>query len=103
VLATQAYIGRRKEQFREEFLFALKMLQEGQATRTVKPEGTDGYVEQLRYLVGCIQAGTRPTVVTARDGLSAVEICEAEEKSVQTGLPVNLLALTRTLETVKSV
>ena len=33
VLATQAYLGRRKEQFREEFLFALKMLQEGHATR----------------------------------------------------------------------
>jgi lytic murein transglycosylase len=33
VLATQAYVGKRKEQFREEFLFALKMLQEGQATR----------------------------------------------------------------------
>jgi lytic murein transglycosylase len=31
VLATQAYLGKRKEQFREEFLFALKMLQEGQA------------------------------------------------------------------------
>src|SRR5205085_11729930 len=27
-LATQAYLGRRKEQFREEFLLALKMLQE---------------------------------------------------------------------------
>jgi len=29
VLATQAYLGRRKVQFREEFLLALKMLQEG--------------------------------------------------------------------------
>jgi lytic murein transglycosylase len=29
VLATQAYLGRRKEQFREEFLFALKMVQDG--------------------------------------------------------------------------
>ena len=31
-LATQAYLGRRKEQFREEFLLALKMLEEGQVT-----------------------------------------------------------------------
>jgi lytic murein transglycosylase len=30
-LATQAYLGRRKEQFRDEFLLALKMLQEGHA------------------------------------------------------------------------
>jgi lytic murein transglycosylase len=29
VLATQAYVGRRKDQFREEFLLALKILQEG--------------------------------------------------------------------------
>jgi lytic murein transglycosylase len=31
-LATQAHLGRRKEQFREEFLLALKMLQEGHVT-----------------------------------------------------------------------
>jgi lytic murein transglycosylase len=29
VLATQAYVGRRKEKFREEFLIALKILEEG--------------------------------------------------------------------------
>ena len=32
MLATQAYLGRRKDQFRQEFLLALKMLQEGHAT-----------------------------------------------------------------------
>jgi len=32
-LATQAYLGRRKEIFREEFLLTLKMLQEGHVTR----------------------------------------------------------------------
>ena len=31
VLATQAYLGRRKDLFREEFLLALKMLEEGDA------------------------------------------------------------------------
>jgi lytic murein transglycosylase len=31
-LATQAYLGRRKEQFREEFLLALKIVQEGHVT-----------------------------------------------------------------------
>ncbi len=34
VLATQGYLGRRKEQFREEFLYALKLLQEGHAKRS---------------------------------------------------------------------
>ena len=37
-----------------------------------------------------IRSGQPPTVVTAQDGLSAVEICEAEEKSVQTGQPVRV-------------
>jgi len=31
VLATQAYMGKRKDMFRQEFLLALKMLEEGQA------------------------------------------------------------------------
>ena len=31
VLATQAYLGRRKDQFREEFLYALKIVQDGHA------------------------------------------------------------------------
>ena len=33
VLATQAYLGRRKDKFREEFLLALQILQRGDATR----------------------------------------------------------------------
>jgi lytic murein transglycosylase len=33
VLATQAYLGRRKDHFRREFLLALKILQEGHARR----------------------------------------------------------------------
>ena len=33
VVATQAYVGRRKEQFRNEFLAALKILDEGHVTR----------------------------------------------------------------------
>jgi lytic murein transglycosylase len=35
-LATQAYVGRRKEQFREEFVLALKMVQEGHARLDMK-------------------------------------------------------------------
>jgi lytic murein transglycosylase len=33
VLATQAYVGRRKEQYRNEFVLALKMIGEGDVTR----------------------------------------------------------------------
>ena len=69
---------------------ALRVDEEGKPTRIVKPDGVDGYVEELRHLISAIQSGHAPTVVTAQDGLSAVEICEAEEKSVQTGAVVQL-------------
>jgi predicted dehydrogenase len=69
---------------------ALHLMEEGKPVRTVKPEGVDGYVEELRHFISAIRSGQPPTVVTAADGLSAVEICEAEEKSVQTGRVVEL-------------
>ena len=69
---------------------ALQLLEEGKSPQVIKPEGVDGYVEELRHLVNSIQAGQPPTIVTAADGLSAVEICEAEEKSIQTGSVVRL-------------
>jgi len=69
---------------------ALQLSEEGENARTVPTAGTDGYIEQLRHLVNCIQIGQRPAVVTARDGLNAVEICEAEEQSIRTGMPVKL-------------
>lgn len=61
---------------------ALRLSEEGQSPRTVVCPGPDGYVLELQHFLNAIQSGTKPTVVTARDALSAVEICEAEEKSV---------------------
>ena len=69
---------------------ALRVDEEGQASRIVKCEGPDGYGGELRHFLQAIQTGKPPTVVTAQDGLSAVEICEAEEKSVKTGQVVSL-------------
>jgi predicted dehydrogenase len=69
---------------------ALKVFVEGKGAQVVKCEGTDGYVGELRHMVDSIVKGQPPTVVTAEDGLSAVEICEAEEKSVKTGQVVTL-------------
>jgi len=69
---------------------ALRVDVEGQPTRIIKPEGVDGYVEELRHFITAIQTGKAPSIVTAADGLSAVEICEAEEKSIQTGSVVKL-------------
>jgi len=44
----------------------------------------------VHYFVDCVANQRRPKIVTARDGLTALEICEAEEKSIQTGKPVAL-------------
>ena len=38
----------------------------------------------------CIEKGGAPRRVTAEDGVTAVEICEAEEESIRTGRPVPL-------------
>ena len=59
--------------------------EQGKAPRVVKSAGGDGYSGEIRYMLEAIQSGKAPKVVTARDGLSAVQICEAEAKSVRTG------------------
>ncbi len=69
---------------------ALKLFENGKGPRTVQCEGGDGYVGELKHLLESIRAGRPPTVVTAQDGQSAVEICEAEERSIKTGLIVSL-------------
>ncbi len=62
----------------------------GKDTQVIDIEGPDGYGEEIRYVVDCALNGKKPAVVTAQDGLSALEICEAEEKSVRTGQVVPL-------------
>lgn len=64
---------------------ALRLFEAGQAPRTIQPTGGDGYRGELAHLVESIAAGRAPTVVTPRDGLSAIEICEAEDESIRTG------------------
>lgn len=69
---------------------ALKLFEQGKGARVVPPEPGDGYIGELGYMIDCIGQGRAPARVTAQDGLSAVEICEAEEESIRTGQPVRL-------------
>jgi len=64
---------------------ALRLFEPGRAGRTVSLEPGDGYVQELSYLVGCLREGRAPERVTLADALSAVEICEAEERSIRSG------------------
>jgi predicted dehydrogenase len=50
----------------------------------------DGFVQELRHFVQSIERKKKPTVVTVEDAVTSIEICEAEEKSVKTGVVVNL-------------
>jgi predicted dehydrogenase len=69
---------------------ALKVFENGQKPRVITCKGPDGYVGELSHMIDSIQNGHPPTIVTPQDGLSAVEICEAEEKSIRLGRPVKL-------------
>lgn len=69
---------------------ALCLNEEGKPARTVTLDVSDGYVGELRHMIQSILAGKPPTAVTARDGLQAIEICEAEEQSVKSGKVVSL-------------
>ena len=64
---------------------ALVVTGQGKGRRVVELGGSDGYSGEIRYMLAAIQSGKAPKVVTAQDGLSAVEICEAEARSVRTG------------------
>lgn len=68
----------------------LRVFEDGKPPGVVKCDGPDGYGGELRYMIESILAGTPPTVVTAQDGLSAVEICEAAEQSIKSGQVISL-------------
>jgi predicted dehydrogenase len=68
----------------------LKVFEKDQMARSVTCEGPDGYVRELQHMIAAINTGRPPSIVTAEDALSAVEICEAEEKSVKSGQWVTL-------------
>ncbi len=69
---------------------ALQISRSGRKQRLLKPAGTDGYSAEIRYFVNCVARGEKPSVVTAYDCVTALEILRAEEKSVRTGRVVRL-------------
>jgi len=68
---------------------ALKLMAAGK-TEIIKGDGSDGYQGEVGHMIECIQNGRPPSIVTGQDGLSSVEICEAEERSIASGQVVRL-------------
>jgi predicted dehydrogenase len=69
---------------------AMQVIEKEKAPRFVAYDGPDGYGEEVRYVVECARLGKEPSTVTARDGFTALQICEAEEKSLKTGQVVEV-------------
>ena len=69
---------------------AMRIVEHGKAPLTIKLEAGDGYAHEINYIVDCVKNRKAPSVVTGTDGLTALEICEAEEKSILTGQVVKL-------------
>ncbi|MBS7539795.1 lytic murein transglycosylase [Ancylobacter lacus] len=79
VLATQAYVGRRREKFQEEFLAALKILDEGHVTRAQMKSSWAGALgltqfmpsDYLRYGVDLDGDGTANIWTSVPEALAA--------------------------------
>ena len=69
----------------------LKLFRPGQPAEVIKCSGADGYVQELQHIFEAIQKGVAPSVVTMADGLAAIQICEAEEKSIQSKSAVEII------------
>ena len=63
----------------------LRLFENDGQSHVITPAPGDGYLGELAYMVDCISNNRAPRVVTARDGASAVEICEAEGESIRSG------------------
>ena len=67
----------------------LRLFEVGKEKQIIECEGTDGYAGELAHFIDSIRSGQTPSV-SAAEGLCTVEICAAEEKSVQSGQSVKL-------------
>lgn len=68
----------------------LKIYEEGKDPVVHKASAMDGYLGEIRYFVDCVKEGKPPSLVTAADGLSAIEVCEAEEMSIRLHQPMTV-------------
>jgi predicted dehydrogenase len=69
---------------------AMQVTEQGQSPRTVRYDVSDGYSGEIRYMLDCIAQRRRPSIVDGHAAVTALEICEAEEKSIRTGAVVPL-------------
>lgn len=69
---------------------ALTLTETGRPACVMEAGKGDGYSKEIEYILECVAKRQAPTVVCALDGVTALEICEAEEQSIRTGALVKL-------------
>lgn len=69
---------------------ALTICETGKELRLVETVHGDGYSNEIDYIVDCVAKRQATNVVNALDGVTAFEICEAEERSIRSGPPIKL-------------
>ena len=69
---------------------ALIISETGIEPRVVDTDKGDGYSHEIDYIIECVAKRQTPTIVTALDGMTVLEICEAEEVSIRSATPVKL-------------
>jgi predicted dehydrogenase len=69
---------------------ALRVTEVGKPPRPIPCDGPDGYEQEIAYMLDCVAQNRPPQIVTGRDALAALEICEAEEQSLRSGAVVKL-------------
>ena len=68
----------------------LLVTETGGSPCVVETEDGDGYTMEIDYILQCVANRRPPNIVTADDGITALEICEAEEQSIRSGVTVKL-------------
>jgi len=66
------------------------LLHHADRTESIPIAAGGGYVGELAYFIDCVERKSRPTIVTAEDGVLSVQVCEAEERSIKDGKLVDL-------------
>ena len=64
---------------------ALKIFEPDKEPQVLKLKAGDGYTSKITHFVESIQAGSAPSIVTAQDGLTSIELCEAAKRSIEAG------------------
>lgn len=66
------------------------LLSQGGEAAAVSLAETDGWHEELKYFVDCVEQRRRPSLVTADDAVRALAVIEAERESIRCGSAVKV-------------